>query len=269
MNIPEKVFIVPYRDRPAQKKVFIKIMSEILEDENYLILFIHQNDKRNFNRGAMKNIGFIYVKNTWPDNYKNITLIFHDIDVLPYYKGQINYNTEKGVATHLYGYTHVHALGGIWAIKAEDFEKSTGFANFWCWGFEDNIIYERCFLSKIKYDKSKMIAVNMKDTNLILLDYKNNRNYNPNILKNKSIFYKDNYSTIANLEYDNEKINNNTFIINVNKFNTPFNIENLKTKNLSKKELSTLKTHNWRYYAMKKNQYISMRKKQGLMPKII
>ena len=114
-----------------------------------------------------------------------------------------------------------------------------------------------------------MIEVNTKDTNLILLDYKETRNYNPNILKNKSIFYKDNYSTIANLEYDNEKINNNIFTINVNKFNTPFNIESLNTKNLSKKELSTLKTHNWRYYEQKKLQYFSMRKKQGLMPKII
>ena len=31
-------------------------------EKDYEILFVHQKDKRKFNRGGMRNIGFIYVK---------------------------------------------------------------------------------------------------------------------------------------------------------------------------------------------------------------
>ena len=62
MNIvPEIIFIVPYRNREVHREVFMKIMPEILEGLNYEIFFIHQNDKRPFNRGAVKNLGFKYV----------------------------------------------------------------------------------------------------------------------------------------------------------------------------------------------------------------
>ena len=83
---PDLVFIIPYRDRLAQKEFFLRYMAYILEDyddSEYEIVFCHQNDSRTFNRGAMKNIGFNYVKQTYPTNYKNITLVFNDIDCYP------------------------------------------------------------------------------------------------------------------------------------------------------------------------------------------
>ena len=53
-----KYFIIPYRDREAEKAVFINHMSKILEDEDFKLIFVHQKDKRKFNRGAMKTLGF-------------------------------------------------------------------------------------------------------------------------------------------------------------------------------------------------------------------
>ena len=55
---------------------------------------------------AIKNIGFIYVKSLYPREYKNINLVFHDIDYIPYKKGQFDYITEQGVVRHYFGYTN-------------------------------------------------------------------------------------------------------------------------------------------------------------------
>ena len=74
--IPNLVFIVPYRDRKPQKKVFECVMSDILKGENYKIFFIHQNDKRPFNRGAIKNLGFLYIKNIYQKIIKILQLYF-------------------------------------------------------------------------------------------------------------------------------------------------------------------------------------------------
>jgi N-terminal region of glycosyl transferase group 7 len=92
-NTPKVIFIVPYRDRETQKINFINKMKHLLDDidrRTYDILFIHQCDNRDFNRGALKNIGFLSIKNDYPDSYKNITLCFNDIDVLIFcYRFQI------------------------------------------------------------------------------------------------------------------------------------------------------------------------------------
>jgi hypothetical protein len=266
METPEKIIIVPYRNRDAQKKVFMSIMPEMFEGERYRILFVHQNDDRNFNRGAMKNIGFIYTKETWPNHYKDITIIFHDIDTLPYYKGQINYNTTKGVVKHLYGFKNILALGGIFAIKGEDFEKTKGFPNFWSWGWEDNVFYERMVMAKIKRDTNNIIDVNSK--HLIQLDYNKKRKFNPEILKYKISFLKDNYTTITNTKYETEKIKDNIYMIHVNKFNTPYNNENVILTETTTKDIAERKHKNWRHYERKSRQYANMRKTQGLMPRM-
>ena len=162
--IPTKIFIIPYRNREQHKQEFIKHMSEvILVDEpvgSYEIYFAHQADKRPFNRGAMKNIGFLAMKRKYPNYYKDITFIFHDVDTLPSVKGLINYDTSRGIVKHFYGY--VFALGGIFSIKGGDFERSLGFPNFWGWGLEDNVIQDRCLKISLKIDRSQFYHMHDK-----------------------------------------------------------------------------------------------------------
>ena len=67
-----KVFIVPYRDRPEHKHFFLNYIKNVLPDEKYEIYFAHQQDNRPFNRGAMKNIGFLAIKEKYPNDYRCI-----------------------------------------------------------------------------------------------------------------------------------------------------------------------------------------------------
>ena len=151
-NIPKRIFIVPYRNRVQHKFFFSKYMSYILEDkDDYEIYFSHQCDARTFNRGAIKNIGFIAAKNKYPQHYKDITFIFNDVDTIPFTK-IFDYETTHGVVKHYYGFKY--ALGGIVVMKGADFEKTNGFPGFWGWGMEDNVLQKRCEAVGLTIDRS-------------------------------------------------------------------------------------------------------------------
>ena len=68
--------------------------------QEYQIWYIHQTDKKMFNRGALLNIGFLLAKDKYPEYYLEITYVFHDIDIMPTGCNIINYNTEKNIIYH-------------------------------------------------------------------------------------------------------------------------------------------------------------------------
>ena len=223
--IPKLVFIVPYRDREQQKAFFIRQMTYVLEDMNptdYEIYFAHQCDTRDFNRGAMKNIGFIAIKDKYPNNYQEITFVFNDVDTMPYTKNFLNYDTVRGTVKHFYGYTY--SLGGIVSIKGCDYEKTNGFPNLWAWGYEDNMFQQRVLACGLKIDRSQFY--NIMDKNILQmkdgLDRVVNRNEYTRYLKNTTNGLKE----ITNISYQivgkNDYINITTFEVG---------IENNKNKN--------------------------------------
>ena len=156
-TIPKRVFIVPYRNRVQHKFFFSKYMSFILEDcDDYEIYFAHQCDARTFNRGAAKNIGFLAIKDKYPNDYKDITFIFNDVDTIPFNK-IFDYQTTHGVVKHYYGFKY--ALGGIVVMKGADFERINGFPCYWGWGMEDACLQNRCLYNKIKIDRSQFYPI--------------------------------------------------------------------------------------------------------------
>jgi hypothetical protein len=161
MSIPKIIFVVPYRDREHQLSFFDDHMrNRVLVDYQkgeYLILYAHQMDTRDFNRGAMKNIGFIAGKNMFPDNYKDITFVFNDVDTMPYVKNFLNYQTTKGVVKHFYGYEF--ALGGIVSMTGEDFEKTNGYPNLFAWACEDNELQKRVLAAGLRIDRSQFYPI--------------------------------------------------------------------------------------------------------------
>ena len=167
-TIPKIVFIIPYRDRVEHKEFFTIYMKHVLEDipkTDYEIYFVEQKNILPFNRGAMKNIGFLALKYKYPNEYKNITFVFNDVDTVPYSKNIIDYDTTPGIVKHFYGFKF--ALGGIFSIKGEDFERTNGFPNFWAWGGEDNYMQKRVEYAGLYIDRS--IFFNILDKNILQL----------------------------------------------------------------------------------------------------
>jgi hypothetical protein len=120
------------------------------------ILLSWQGDDRSFNRGAMKNLGFMAVKKMYPADYRRITIVFNDLDTMPY-APILNYETTPGTVRHFYGNTT--SLGGIVSITGQDFERVGGFPNFWGWGMEDNVLNRRCLDSGLVVDRSNFYQI--------------------------------------------------------------------------------------------------------------
>jgi hypothetical protein len=164
--VPEFVFILPYRDREEDKARYLSAMEVALANvskDKYEMWFSHQMDVRPFNRGAMKNLGFLAIKEKYPNDYRSITFVFNDVDTFPVNGRTFDYKTKRGVIKHFYGFAY--ALGGIFSITGEDFERINGFPNFWSWGYEDNLIQKRAIEARMLIDRSEFVKIEIDGNN--------------------------------------------------------------------------------------------------------
>ena len=232
-KIPSIVFIVPYRDRENHLGVFRRQMAYVLEDydpDQYKIFFVHQNDNKPFNRGAVKNIGFLVMKEKYPDHYQDMTFVFNDIDTMPFQKNVLPYETSVGNIKHFYGFKY--ALGGIVSITGCDFEKIGGFPNLWAWGFEDNELQRRANIHKVNIDRSVFYPIMDKDIMQLHhgvtreISYDEKRRYNKKTLHGvkqiNSLYYyiENDFIQVKNFstEFDSSNAKYMEFNINKNPF---------------------------------------------------
>ena len=162
--LPSVIFVVPYRNRPQHKFFFSNYVTSILKgseiESSYEIYFSHQCDARAFNRGATKNIGFLAVKEEYPNDYQNMTFVFNDIDTIPF-SNIFDYRTISGIVKHFYGFKY--ALGGIVAMTGKDFELTNGYPNFWGWGMEDNVLQKRCEAAGLIVNRDQFYPIGSAD----------------------------------------------------------------------------------------------------------
>ena len=248
--IPKIIFIVPFRDRRQEKCIFSVYMKYIMEDydkNDYEIYYSHQTDTRPFNRGATKNIGFLVMKNKYPNDYHNITFVFNDVDTLPVKKNTFNYATTKGVVKHFYGFTF--ALGGIFSIVGSDFEKCNGFPNNWGWGLEDNVMNDRVLQNEIVinrevfYPRNTRDVISLYDTPYRIINNKEPGNY---LAKNLN----DNLNNITELDYiiaPNYDYNTENKIVTTHETSDSTLKNNIKISTIEQKEyminISNFKTY--------------------------
>jgi hypothetical protein len=149
-------FIIPYRNRKENLGECIKRFTEMVKegiDAHFYI--IHQLHPGPFNRGAVKNIGFMEACKTRSDGL----FIFHDVDIYPTYWGSINYDTKKGEVRHPVGLKNEN-LGTICCFWKSEFEAVNGFPNYWGWGIEDVTIMYRVKNVNIKIDEQHIVDLN-------------------------------------------------------------------------------------------------------------
>ena len=231
------IFIVPYRNREQQKHFFEKYMEYLMEDydkESYEIIFAHQNNNLSFNRGAMKNIGFLYAKEKY-DYYKDIIFIFNDVDTVPHKKNVLDFNLEDNEIKHYYGF--YFTLGGIFAIKGKDFEKINGFPNFWGWGYEDNVILDKSLAHNIKINRSNFYEIGNHNILHLIDEFSKNINIKAmNDYKNKNIV--DGLNTLKNLNY---KYNDDIKMLDIDSFTCLYNpYEKLEQTSLFNRSLKKI-----------------------------
>lgn len=210
--------IVPYRNREKHLDLFmrdnIKKYNAIFGD-NYSVIIVEQsNDNRNFNRGKLLNVGFLFA------NDDNGMYIFHDIDLCPLSDDACNlYKKESENIIGIYNNDNSKwgSLGGIIKMNHKNYVAMNGHPNYlWGWGGEDDVLRRRANLKNIKCDYHFIMTQKNINDHFIHHNDCNDRINNKNrfkLMRSSKI-----HNGLSNCEYtiiETIKISNNITIIKV------------------------------------------------------
>ena len=142
INSKKKINIITIeRNRPRGKKKFINVVPGFIKEQypdyEINIIIVEQSKNKNFNRGKLRNIGFIESKKLNNPDY----VVFQDISVIPK-KGYKYHLPNKKEIIHNYGYSF--CLGGLHVWNSSDFKIVNGYPNeYWHYGMEDVELLKR------------------------------------------------------------------------------------------------------------------------------
>jgi len=142
--------VIPFRDRHKQLEETTKGLTKFLNhfEIPHTITVVNQLGRGQFNRGKLKNIGFLETEK------ESDYTVFHDVDIYPYTPDT---KPSNGAAFGYWGIPNYfipldgdvdwaltickpaqRAAGCIFKLTNARFKKVNGFANiYWGWGYED------------------------------------------------------------------------------------------------------------------------------------
>lgn len=138
--------LVPFRNCQTELKQFAPHISKYLHDKgiHHRIYILNQVDDFRFNRAALVNVGFREMHSDC--DY----IAMHDVDHLA--QGpSVNYDYPRLGPRHLPRRHYTGYIGGVLLMTNGQFIQVNGLSNdFWGWGKEDDDLYKRLRITKIK-----------------------------------------------------------------------------------------------------------------------
>ncbi|XP_060064496.1 beta-1,4-galactosyltransferase 6-like, partial [Ylistrum balloti] len=141
--------IIPYRNRMKHLLQFLSnVLPKLLRQKvDFTIFVIEQTESAAFNRGMMRNIGFVEAGKSG----KFGCFIFNDVDTIIEDDRNI-YKCSRSMVRHMlsstdkdgYWLPYYACMGGIVAFTTDQFQYINGYSNlFFMWGAEDDDLYRR------------------------------------------------------------------------------------------------------------------------------
>ena len=216
------IIIIPLRNREIQLKNYLENVIPILKKQNidYKIIITEQTFKKEFNRGKLRNIGFLEgIKK----NPNCLNIYFNDVDNYPLQDNIINFNSKIEHIKHIYG--HTFSLGGIFIFNKNIYKKINGFSNnYFGWGHEDEDLITRVEINNIDIDRSNLVERGKEqgkifdDKSVITnrINYKNGKllsNYRKKYARDKNSILRDGLTTCKYNILKIQEIQKNVFRI--------------------------------------------------------
>jgi len=149
MNKKKLAICVPYRDRKEHLDIFVPYITSYLSKKgiDHKVFICNQTDKKEFNRGKIKNIAFDIARKEGYDYFA-----FHDIDLIPEdtdcdysYPEKYPVLISTDVEKFNFQLPTIDFFGSCVLFTKEQFEKVNGYYNdYWGWGEEDDDLFWRC-----------------------------------------------------------------------------------------------------------------------------
>ncbi|XP_046557921.1 beta-1,4-N-acetylgalactosaminyltransferase bre-4-like isoform X2 [Haliotis rubra] len=152
--------IIPYRDREVNLKILLNNLHRVLQKQQaeYAIFVVEQENGTPFNRGMIKNIGYLEAKALC--HFDCFT--FHDVDLVTeserntYFCGEKALHHSQKLDFLDYRTWYGNHFGGVVTFNKTYFSTINGYPNlFFMWGGEDDDLIHRLQKKQMPYEHSK------------------------------------------------------------------------------------------------------------------
>ncbi|XP_046558088.1 beta-1,4-N-acetylgalactosaminyltransferase bre-4-like [Haliotis rubra] len=152
--------IIPYRDREENLKILLNNLHRVLQKQQaeYAIFVVEQESGTPFNRGLIKNIGYLEAQALC--HFDCFT--FHDVDLVTeserntYMCGTLAVHHARRLNTWNYRVLYTFLFGGVLTFNETYFSTINGYSNlYFMWGAEDDDLFERMRKKQLRFVASK------------------------------------------------------------------------------------------------------------------